>query len=730
MKKLSRCAFGQSVMAALLGCAMAFFGCNSDSRLDEPGVHNFSEIKDIVKDALVLDGDWVCAQQGGYLVAQSRVGQDSILCGPVKAASTCTSTRACKPFESDIMTMPLALVVGQSFDLARDCSGNCGPISATLCATEGDGVVRPDGADYVGRWMCLAFVDTTTDACTMQAIQFPCGVNEACEQTGSYPYYGLCVEQYECSDDADCPDSGNQCAPYRCNGNGFCELVILDGDPCDDANACTESDVCKGSTCEGTVVDCDDENVCTNDSCDVIAGCQHAFNTDPCDDFSACTTVDICDGAGACHGTLIDCDDADVCTNDSCDPIYGCQYGFNTDPCDDADLCTEDDECFLGTCGGTPIDVDDANECTEDTCDPATGLPVNDPTPLDGAVCGLPANDDRCVQGLCVDLWCQAGDDMECMQISALLGLYECQLITPAFGEWVEIEHCGPIKGWACWLPQPACHLVGVVDESGLCADGHDNDGDGFVDCLDSDCLGDHACDICTPDCDTEVCGPDGCGGFCGTCQVGQTCNAAGQCVGCTPDCEGKECGSDGCGGSCGACDAGDTCDATGTCVALAADELSVTYILNSADVPAKDTFELMVFCTDAGGSTIISWGVKDTSANPGAGNLLLELVDEPATGLYDCHFNVRGRNVGDGPADYWWAAYCPDYPTTCLGLGNMSYAFGGHASVVGIKDNTNQPSDGVNFGFNLDDFDGDGVRNVDEPAGCEYNPDLGCGVL
>jgi subtilase family serine protease len=73
----------------------------------------------------------------------------------------------------------------------------------------------------------------------------------------------------------------------------------------------------------------------------------------------------------------------------------------------------------------------------------------------------------------------------------------------------------------------------------------------------------------CTPQCSGKQCGSDGCGGVCGTCPSGESCNSAGQCVaGCTPQCTGKQCGPDGCGGVCGTCASGDTCNSTGQCVA------------------------------------------------------------------------------------------------------------------------------------------------------------------
>jgi hypothetical protein len=64
----------------------------------------------------------------------------------------------------------------------------------------------------------------------------------------------------------------------------------------------------------------------------------------------------------------------------------------------------------------------------------------------------------------------------------------------------------------------------------------------------------------CTPTCAGKACGDDGCGGTCGACGPGTTCQS-GQCA-CAPDCTGKECGDDGCGGSCGACGPGKTCRA------------------------------------------------------------------------------------------------------------------------------------------------------------------------
>ncbi len=78
----------------------------------------------------------------------------------------------------------------------------------------------------------------------------------------------------------------------------------------------------------------------------------------------------------------------------------------------------------------------------------------------------------------------------------------------------------------------------------------------------------DAAPDLCVPDCDGLECGWDGCGGSCGDCIEGASCEA-GTC--CVPDCTGKNCGPDGCGGFCGDCPGGGIC-AGGSCCAPACD--------------------------------------------------------------------------------------------------------------------------------------------------------------
>ncbi len=80
--------------------------------------------------------------------------------------------------------------------------------------------------------------------------------------------------------------------------------------PCDDAQFCTENDVCSGGACSGTPFippSCVDGNGCTDDLCDSLANaglgaCNNPNNTAACDDANACTENDVCTG-GVCAGT-------------------------------------------------------------------------------------------------------------------------------------------------------------------------------------------------------------------------------------------------------------------------------------------------------------------------------------------------------------------------------------------------------------------------------------------
>src|SRR5262249_12329181 len=114
-------------------------------------------------------------------------------------------------------------------------------------------------------------------------------------------------------------------------------------------------------------------------------------NTASCDDHNACTLGDRCSGGSCVPGAERDCNDNNVCTDDSCNTTTGeCEYTNNTASCDDLNPCTLDDTCADGTCVGTPKVCDDGVFCNGfETCDGTTGDCVNGtpPTCDDGIVC-------------------------------------------------------------------------------------------------------------------------------------------------------------------------------------------------------------------------------------------------------------------------------------------------------------------------------------------------------
>jgi hypothetical protein len=164
------------------------------------------------------------------------------------------------------------------------------------------------------------------------------------------------------------------------------EPDIEDYTPCSDGDACTVNDTYFNNQCSGSPRDCDDGNVCTDDSCDAAVGCVHDPNTASCDDGDLCTEGDVCAG-GVCTSSPVDCDDGNVCTDDSCDAVNGCEHDNNTASCDDGDMCTEGDVCAGGACtAGSAVDCDDSDPCTDDSCDMYTGC-----VHVDNGSCCTPA---------------------------------------------------------------------------------------------------------------------------------------------------------------------------------------------------------------------------------------------------------------------------------------------------------------------------------------------------
>src|SRR5439155_1642132 len=223
-----------------------------------------------------------------------------------------------------------------------------------------------------------------------------------------------------------CPASDSCHSAGTCDpGTGTCSDPPKQiGASCDDGNPCTRTDACESGTYVGTnPVVCAPPNACHDaGTCSPSTGLctsQPRIDGSPCDDANACTRSDICE-AGVCRGSdPVVCAPSGQCHDaGTCAPLTGTRTNpAKTDgaACDDGAFCTVGDTCTGGLCGGAPRDCGAAgDQCNDGVCNEAANrcerAPVHDGTPCsDGDLC---TQTDTCRAGLCtgIPIICTAGD--------------------------------------------------------------------------------------------------------------------------------------------------------------------------------------------------------------------------------------------------------------------------------------------------------------------------------
>lgn len=290
-----------------------------------------------------------------------------------------------------------------------------------------------------------------------------------------------------------------------------------------------------GQVAQPCVRDCDGK-ACGFDGCFAQCGICSAGQACLEDQCVAYQCVPNCEGRvcgnDGCGGSCGTCSEGTFCLDlvgtcnlpeepDTCQGITydGCCDGETATWCDGGALVTEDCGAMSGSCGWVP---DMGYYCQSDGgVDPSGTLPKDCPALTDSCM-GITY--DGCCDGE-VATWCDEGA--------------------------LKTEDCSAMSGSCGWDPEAGyyCETDGGVDPSGE---------------LPKDC----GLSNCTPNCTGAACGDDGCGGTCGTCEAGLSCElgvcVVDPCLGIGPDgccdgqistwCENDKLVTEDCSGQVGSC--------------------------------------------------------------------------------------------------------------------------------------------------------------------------------
>jgi hypothetical protein len=313
-------------------------------------------------------------------------------------------------------------------ELACLSVSSCNEVYYCLNNTDGD-VVDGDVSVYSCDSACM-----NLEACGYLMPGSPFGTNldecvRLCEAQNYDPWTLECASTKLCNQLMDCMnppdgdaidgdqevcDDGNPCTDDYLSSDGRCaHYPMPDGVDCSDGNRCVQFAYCFQGSCYEQPIACNDNNPCTNDTCNEQFGCVYTPTSNrPCSDGLACTANDLC-LSGRCVGAAVDCQSDNPCTVGQCREPNGCVFTPrpNNTACNDDDPCTGPDYCMSGQCiGNPPGPCDDNNPCTEeyyneDTC-------ACQSRPLDGLACD---DNNLCTQNdVCRNGSCAAGTPVTC----------------------------------------------------------------------------------------------------------------------------------------------------------------------------------------------------------------------------------------------------------------------------------------------------------------------------
>ncbi len=260
------------------------------------------------------------------------------LCKKCSKKEDCKDTNPCTVEDCDLddgtCIYPTPDVEGLACDDGNACTfdlcggsgfGKCMHVKEAGCKACKKDVECDDGKvctqDKCSKGKCTYFNHIYCEACKSDADCLKGTLFTKCDMQK-----GRCHKLHnECKKDSDCNDDGNGCTKEVCfsamAGHARCTSTPIKG--------CKN---CKKSS------ECDDNNLCTKDTCSInsVTGIGH------------CVT-----------SKAFTCDDKNPCTADSCNPKNAnCVYkpiAGKGPKCDDGKKCTAGDTCQNGKCIGTDI---------------------------------------------------------------------------------------------------------------------------------------------------------------------------------------------------------------------------------------------------------------------------------------------------------------------------------------------------------------------------------------
>ena len=424
------------------------------------------------------------------------------------------------------VTPQVDVVVGPAgCETNDDCeTGVCNLFTHTcvMCMTDSD---CPD-KHHCDKWACFEL-----DGCQEDG---DCGEGLVCWEAEE-----VCVE---CVEDVDCP--AGECLDQECVQS--CDAGCPEGTLCDELT--------------GFCIEClSDENCLEEEWCYPI---ESECVEDQCVPGALGCVGDktaICAENGSGWTGLESCPSDYVCTEGICQDLVVCEAGLIS--CKDVTtihICSDDGTKLMEEPCPEGLFCADG-KCVEECVADCTGKECG-PSNCPGYECGFCPEGSHCEAGTCEAGWCVEGE-------------------TACDGD--AVVYClGPEEGWSEGKPCPPGSVCSDGDcqnvEPTECAEVLDcmmqfevEEPDPFFleKCMGPDPNGDLAIEIFF--CVFEMCGNwspnSGC--FEKALKDGECGWLYEECVGgCTPSCWNQECGSDGCGGSCGWCEDGTSCQ-NGQCI-------------------------------------------------------------------------------------------------------------------------------------------------------------------